>query len=227
MYRPNTRYDRNRVDMMWNTLAFADCREYAFFNGKHWSHPKKFFVDQSAFLQYLCTEQVSDVHAKALPDNGGREWVIDVDFSESDAQLLNLKIAVACKTFRTFFGDSISHIMHTGNRGIHVWLRIDRFRITASRQLRAMYYKAFVLPKVVDLNRIEVGSFIYCVKNAIESLEIQTKLSVVYKKNDLPNIKTLIVQLWPFVDQHVFCHLNQIRVPYSFNYKGKKYSYKL
>lgn len=227
MYRPNARYDRDRVDLMWTTLAFADCREYAFFNGKHWSHPKKFFADRCEFLQYLCQNRVSDVHAKALPDNGGREWVIDVDYSESNTELLNIKIVVACKAFRTLFGDSISHIMHTGNRGIHVWLRIDRFRMTAPRQLRARYYKAFLLPKVIDLNKIEPGSFIYCVKDAIESSEIRNRLINFYKDNNLPDTRALIVQLWPPVDQQVFCHLNQIRVPYSFNYKGKKYSYKL
>nr|WUR10858.1 LEF-1 [Calliteara abietis nucleopolyhedrovirus] len=216
-------YTKEQVLLMWNSIAYNNCREYAFFDGVCWHHPKRTFETFQLFYSYIIDCAVSDVHVKALPDNKGREWVVDVDFKESDERVLELKIDIAAKTFCAFFGESVARVMHTGNRGIHVWLKIDRFRINVDKQCRNKYYKAFVKPKVIVLNKIARGSFVYCLKTTLESATIKVAIGQL-----TPGIKLSIEKqlhyYWPEVDQHVFCNLTQIRAPYSFHYKGDKFS---
>ncbi|QYC92730.1 Late expression factor 1 [Trabala vishnou gigantina nucleopolyhedrovirus] len=225
MFRGGVSYTETRARLMWDSIAFNDSRPFCFFDGKHWHHPRTNFRNFEEFYKYLIDVNVSDVHVKALPDNGGREWVIDVDFDEKNEQMLKLKISVAHKIFRHFFGDNVSRIMYSGNRGIHVWLKIDKFPMSADKSTRAKYYKIFTLPKNIMLNEIKRGSFIYSVKSVIESYQVINDIKKIFKTNG--KIDELIVQFWPVVDGHVFCNLNQIRLPFSYNCKGKKFSEEL
>ncbi|ABY65858.1 late expression factor 1 [Orgyia leucostigma nucleopolyhedrovirus] len=218
------KYTVQQALRMWNAIAYNDCREYVFYDGARWQHHRGCFSNFDDFYKYLVQNNVSDVHVKALPNNGGREWVVDVDFKEDNKQLLEVKILVAQQTFINFFGDNVARIMHSGNRGVHVWLKINNFRMSADKQLRRKYYKAFIKPKVIDLQKIVPGSFIYCVKSALECQEINAKVKQVYDKNC---VQEQLNDFWPAVDEHVFCNLNQIRAPFSFNYKGKKFSSQL
>jgi DNA primase small subunit len=218
----DNKYTLEQASLMWTSIAYNDCREFAFFDGAYWRHPKQYFSDVDKFYAYICQNRISDVHVKALPDNGGREWVIDVDIKEPDDNILKLKIDIAKQVFENFFGDSVTRIMYSGNRGIHVWLRIDRFRMSANKDSRSKYYKAFVEPKVISLNKIEPGSFIYSIKSVLENKDVKHKIDQLYR--DVGDLKQQLHEFWPAVDRHVFCNLNQIRAPYSYNFKGKKFS---
>ncbi|AOL56851.1 LEF-1 [Chrysodeixis includens nucleopolyhedrovirus] len=213
MYAPPRLYSLDHVEKLWNSLAYNDSRQYSFTDGVKWYHPKRYFTSAQDLFEFIRDQNVSDIHVKALDD--GREWVIDVDIEADDEDLLDLKIRVATETFKNFFKGNISRIMHSGNRGIHVWLRIDKFRIGASKNLRERYYQIFVKPADIRLDRIWPGSFIHSYKSAVESI---TGTSA--------DIATLH-KLWPTVDKHVFCTQSQIRAPFSYNYKGQKFSTQL
>jgi hypothetical protein len=196
-------YSPEQITLLWNHVAFNDCRRYAFFNGTYWMHPEQHF-NKKEFEEFLVYNKITDVHVKALENNGGREWVIDVDFDKNDP-FLTQKIDVAVNIFKKFFGNNIARIMHSGNRGIHVWLKIDKFLMHATKEKRQCYYKVFEPPKRIEPNKIHSGSFIHAVQQAVED------------PND-------ILRFWPLVDKHVFCNLGQIRAPFSYNYKGRNFS---
>ncbi|ACI28724.1 agip22 [Agrotis ipsilon multiple nucleopolyhedrovirus] len=203
-------YAPSQIELMWNSVAYRDCRHFAFFDGARWHHPDVYFDDVDAFASFINRNRISDVHAKPL--DSGREWVIDVDIEACDDVDLDLKIRVATACFEDFFGENVARIMHTGNRGIHVWLRIDRFAMRASKQLREHYYKAFVPPvELTPSTALPEGcfaaSFVKAVRRLGPSCDHKPLLS-----------------WWPAVDKHVFCNNSQIRVPFSYNYKGKKFS---
>ncbi|QHB21793.1 lef1 [Artaxa digramma nucleopolyhedrovirus] len=227
------RYSECQAKQMWDAIAYNTCRQYVFFDGKQWLHCKTFFENFAHFYRFLCKNNVSDVHVKAVSDNGGREWVIDVDFKDKNSDTLKAKIAVAHKTFKHFYDDSVARIMHSGNRGIHVWLKIDRFRMNADKQLRNRVYKTFVKPKIIILKKIQPGSFMYSLRTALESEDIRAMLTKLHTNETCQQIdydcrlKQLMNDYWPEVDAHVFCHLNQIRAPFSFNSKGKQFSRQL
>ncbi|AAZ67500.1 late expression factor 1 (lef1) [Trichoplusia ni single nucleopolyhedrovirus] len=213
MYAQPELYSIDQVEKLWNSLAYNDSRYYSFTDGVHWCHPKRYFTNAQDLFKFIQDHNVSDIHVKALED--GREWVIDVDIEADNADLLDLKIKVATETFKNFFKSSIARIMHSGNRGIHVWLRIDKFRIGASKNLRERYYQIFVKPTDIRLDRIWPGSFIHTYKSAVESIS--------GKSADVATLH----KLWPTVDKHVFCTQSQIRAPFSYNYKGQKFSFQL
>lgn len=213
MLRQNkTVYDHHQIELMWNSVAYHDCRRFAFFDGSRWHHPDKYFNDVEEFAAFIERYRISDVHAKPLDNDGGREWVIDVDVDACNEVDLDIKIRVATASFKHFFGENIARVMHTGNRGIHVWLRIDRFPIRASKQTRERYYKVFVPPAELDCNTaLTEGCFAASFMKAVSELKACC------------NHKPLL-NWWPAVDKHVFCNNSQIRAPYSYNYKGKKFS---
>ncbi|QUJ09318.1 lef1 protein [Gynaephora ruoergensis nucleopolyhedrovirus] len=236
MFKPlnkrDARYSETQARLMWNAVAYNTCRNYAFYDGNRWLHCDEFFNDFNNFYKFLLDKQVSDVHVKALPDGGGREWVVDVDFKENNARVLDVKIAVAKKTFQHFYGDSVARIMHSGNRGVHVWLRMDRFRINANKSFRVRMYKVFVKPDVIVMRQIKPGSFAHSLKVALESEDIRvmlTKLNIIVENAmcDDDRLKKLMHEFWPTVDAHVFCNFNQIRAPFSFNHKGNRFSHEL
>jgi DNA primase catalytic subunit len=213
MLRSTRVYTPQQIALMWESVAYRDCRRFGFFNGRRWFHPEQHFADVHEFGKFIENNHISDVHAKALENDGGREWVIDVDVDAVNEADLQLKIRVATATFLNFFGENVARIMHSGNRGIHVWLRIDRFAMNASKQLREKYYKVFVVPKESDLAELAQGCFAAAYVRAVGEIS---------ECRDKP-----LLSFWPTVDKHVFCNLNQIRVPYSYNYKGKKFSHLL
>ncbi|ACF05412.1 LEF-1 [Adoxophyes orana nucleopolyhedrovirus] len=218
-------YSPNRVLKMWNSMSFNDARKYAFLtSNKTWLHPARHFTSDEDLYEFLIKNRVQEVHAKALDENGGREWVIDVDFYDKD-EILLLKIEVAKQIFINFFGENIKHIMFTGNRGLHVWLRVDRFMMSADTKLRTNYYGIFAKPtEEIDYNKIVRGSFIYAVKEAIKLDELKVWIDEHLKNYSLTQ---KILYLWPPVDAHIFCTLNQIRVPYSYHAIGRAYSKQL
>lgn len=231
-----TKYSRDQAKQMWESIAFKTDRQYAFYNGTRWYHPDVFFNDFDDFFQYLCRYNVCDVHVKSLPNQGGREWVVDVDIDETRPKYLELKIKVATQTFKSFFGSSVSRIMHSGNRGVHVWLRIDRFRVGASKETRQKFFKIFEMPDKIDCKKITPGCFIHCLYECITSpSEIKTLISQLYDDHldgvddteDPSKLQFYLKELWPTVDRQIFCNLNQIRAPFSYNYKGRKHSYQL
>nr|AGS47865.1 late expression factor 1 [Ectropis obliqua nucleopolyhedrovirus] len=221
-------YSMKRAKLMWNNVAFNDCRTYAFLDvTQKWHHPTLYFENFEKFYNYLRQHRISDVHVKPLPDNGGREWVVDVDIEATDCELmLKTKISVAKVAFVKFFGTNVTRIMYSGNRGIHVWLRIDKFRMNADKSVRQRYFDVFVMPKKIVLNEILPNSFVWCVQSAFEEDEIRLMLKQLYK-GQVVDASTLIKDFWPAVDKHIFCNLNQIRAPFSYNSKGKKFSLKL
>ncbi len=209
-------YTRQDVEKIWSSVAYNSCRLFSFnCQGQRWFHPDQYFANGDEFFQFIDKHNISDIHVKALDDNNGREWVIDVDIHAKTKEDLDLRIEIATKTFKLFFGENITRIMHSGNRGIHVWLRIDRFQMSASKKHRERYFVIFEKPKVIDINKIIKGSFIYCYKTAVESISALE-----------PTIETLH-EHWPTVDKHVFCTFAQIRAPFSYNYKGLTYSRQL
>lgn len=211
MWRSATVYTQAQLELMWNSVAYRDCRKFAFSDGKHWYHPDRHFDDIDEFAKFIRSHGISDVHAKPLENKGGREWVIDVDVDAEHTAELDLKIRVATATMVNFFGDNVARIMHSGNRGIHVWLRIDRFPMHASKHYREKYYKVFVSPKELDSATVlPEGSFAFAYRKAVQEIS---------ECRDKP-----LLSFWPTVDKHVFCNLTQIRVPYSYNYKGKKFT---
>nr|AEU04746.1 LEF-1 [Spodoptera litura MNPV X17] len=212
MFKRKFTYTPNQIELMWKSVAYNDCRRFAFYDGIRWQHPDTFFDSCEDFASFLKRNRISDVHVKPLEDNGGREWVIDVDFD--DCEDLDTKILVAAETFRNFFGENVARVVHSGNRGVHVWLRIDRFPMHASKQAREQYYKVFVAPQELTFEEAAVpeGCFAAAFLKAIKTYES--------KCGHRP-----ILSWWPTVDKHVFCNNTQIRVPHSYNYKGKKFSY--
>ncbi|AUV65277.1 LEF-1 [Alphabaculovirus myunipunctae] len=207
-------YTFEQIELMWQSVAYNDCRRYAFFDGRRWQHPDRHFDNVDVFAEYIERNGITDVHVKALDGDGGREWVVDVDVHADDDDDLQAKIRVATATFMNFFGKNATRIMHSGNRGIHVWLRIDRFPMGACKSVRENYYKVFVPPKTIeDPASLPEGCFAAAY---VEALNKDDKIS---KALDKP-----LLYYWPAVDKHVFCNLNQIRVPYSYNFKGRKFS---
>ncbi|AUF81655.1 late expression factor 1 [Malacosoma neustria nucleopolyhedrovirus] len=222
-------YSENNALLMWNSVAFNDSRKYSFFNGRRWYHPPTPFDSFNDFYDFINKHDISDVHVKSLEDNMGREWVIDVDFDKNIcAQLLDLKIAVANVTFLNFFGsDNVARIMHSGNRGLHVWLKINKFRMSASQQHREKYFKTFIAPcGAIDLADIRPGSFIDALNRAIDDKNIEPMIRRYY--NAKTDRQAIIKSLWPLVDRQVFCHVtHQIRAPFSYNFKGQNFSHQL
>ncbi|AHN05503.1 LEF-1 [Helicoverpa armigera SNPV] len=224
MQTTDCKYSEEQARLIWDSVAFNTFRKWAFMVARpqRWLHPDKCFDDFDNFYRFLIQNRISDVHVKALPDNGGREWVIDVDIHESDPDRLHLKTRVAALTFAKFFGDNISRIVHSGNRGIHVWLKHCRFRMNASKQIREKYYKVFDVPKSIQLERVRTNSFLYALISVIDEPEIKSTIDKLYA-NKTDRVE-LIKCFFPEVDQQIFCNFTQIRAPFSYNYKGQKYS---
>nr|AWJ76736.1 lef-1 [Lymantria dispar multiple nucleopolyhedrovirus] len=226
-FNSGTKYTADQADLMWRSIAFREHRHFAFFDGaRRWEHPQRTFATCAEFYGYLCANSISDVHVKPLPENGGREWVLDVDFEpDTEPRLLELKIRVACLTFAAFFGNNVARILDSGNRGVHVWLKLDAFRLTADKSLRERHYKAFVKPASVDLAEVSAGSFVGCLRAAVRSSEISAAVARHFAEPI--DEARLLLELWPPVDKHVFCNKTQIRAPFSYNYKGKRHQRQL
>nr|BBN66051.1 late expression factor 1 [Bombyx mori nucleopolyhedrovirus] len=213
-------YTQKRVDMMWDAIAYNDSRKYAFMTvNARWIHADKYFDTAAQLYSYIVQNKVSDVHVKPLDDGGGREWVVDADYKNYvDEHDLMLKIYIGATAFLLFYTEeNVSRVMYTGNRGFHLWLKFtDKFKITSAQNVRVHRYKAFENPAKLDSDCIQPGSFAHCVREAV-------RLYVPHMQDS--NLDALTLQYWPDVDRDIFCNVNkQIRAPYSYNYKGTKFS---
>ncbi|AGA16169.1 lef-1 protein [Thysanoplusia orichalcea nucleopolyhedrovirus] len=214
-------YTQNRVNLMWDAIAYNDARKYAFMTvNMRWIHADKYFDGAVQLYNFIVQNKVADVHIKSLDDGGGREWVIDADYKDCvDEQDLMLKIYIGATAFLLFYtADNVSRVMYTGNRGFHLWLKFtDRFKLTSSQSVRAHRFQAFEKPSKINCNDIRQGSFAYCVQEAV-------RLYVDNAQNS-SDLQSLMLQYWPDIDRDIFCNPNkQIRAPHSYNYKGSKFS---
>ncbi|AXU41581.1 LEF-1 [Alphabaculovirus altermyunipunctae] len=227
----NTRpslYTDERIESIWNSVSYNDCRHWAFFSQRtqRWFHPNKRF-DADEFKRFIHINKITDVHVKATDEPiAGREWIIDLDFNENDPDRLQLRMDVSIGAFRLFFGNNIQRIMYTGNRGVHVWLTSNEFSMYATREIRQRYYKVFKLPAAVRCQDIKLGSFLHALDCAITEPAIKQRIECLFA--DICNDRSkLLGELFPPVDEVVFCHLNQIRAPFSYHSKGQKFSKQL
>nr|ANS71007.1 late expression factor 1 [Lymantria dispar multiple nucleopolyhedrovirus] len=226
MFKFNNKYTVEQAELMWRSIAFREHRQFAFFDGasSRWQHPKRTFDDFQEFYSYLCSQSISDVHVKPLPDNGGREWVIDVDFeANTPPSLLDLKIRVAVRTFVAFYGNNVARVLHSGNRGVHVWLKIDAFRLAADKELRRKHYKALAKPTKISTQEVRAGSFIGCLRDVVRDPSLLADARRHFGGERVEESQ-LLLELWPPVDEHIFCNATtQIRAPFSYNYKGRQH----
>ncbi|BBD51506.1 late expression factor 1 [Samia ricini nucleopolyhedrovirus] len=213
------KYTPERIDLMWNAIAFNDRRKFAFLTNKQrWMHPNRHFDSAAQLLDFIVANAVSDVHVKPL-DEGGREWVVDADFKNcADQTELELRINVGASAFLHFFADkedAVQRVLFSGNRGFHLWLRFcGRFRVDASKAEREFWFGVFKRPSKLVPADIRPGNFAYSVRQALGMYA------------DVADDEcSMVVRYWPDVDRDVFCNpTKQIRAPFSYNYKGNQYS---
>ncbi|AOT85595.1 lef-1 [Cyclophragma undans nucleopolyhedrovirus] len=214
-------YTVERVNMMWSAIAYNDSRKFAFHTiDARWVHPNRYFETAADLYKYIIVNKISDVHVKPL-DGGGREWVIDADFKNcANEAELTLKINIGATAFLLFYGiDNVSRVMFSGNRGFHVWLKFaGKFKMSSASNVRMHRCKAFDKPTKL-IHPLRPGSFAYAVQQAVRVYFISDSINI---KN---NINELTLLYWPDVDKDIFCNSNkQIRAPFSYNYKGKRFS---
>ena len=217
-------YTLERVNRMWDAIAYNDSRKFAFRTCRDtWLHPDQYFDNASQLYQYIVRSRVTDVHVKPLDDGGGREWIIDADYKNcTDEHELMLKINIGATAFLLFFGEAnVSRVMFSGNRGFHLWLRFtDKFKITSPSSVRSHRYKTFEKPNKLNVSNIRPGSFVYAVQNAV-----QLYINEIPNKEQRGDLNKLTLLYWPDVDKNIFCNAKtQIRAPFSYNYKGVKFS---
>ncbi|AAK85575.1 LEF-1 [Epiphyas postvittana nucleopolyhedrovirus] len=213
-------YTLDRVNLMWNSIAYNNSRKFAFMTLKQrWIHVDRHFDNALQLLNFINSNSVSDVHVKPL-DEGGREWVIDADFKNYvNKTELMLKINVGATALLLFFTEMHVHrIMFSGNRGFHMWLKFaDGFKIGALKSVREHWYRIFEKPTRLNMRDIRNGSFAHCMQRAVNMYQDQILQS---SKPD-----ELILHFWPDVDKDVFCNpTKQIRAPFSYNHKGTQFS---
>ncbi|USC25866.1 lef-1 [Palpita vitrealis nucleopolyhedrovirus] len=211
-------YTPKRVDIMWDAIAYNNSRKFAFMTtNARWIHANRYFDSADQLYNFIVQNKVSDVHVKPLEDGGGREWIVDADYKNCvDEQDLMLKIYIGATAFLLFYTEeNVSRIMYSGNRGFHLWLKFtDKFKMTSGQNFRMHRYTAFEKPAKLESCYIKPGSFAHCVQEAVRLYVPKTK-----------HLDELILQYWPDVDKDIFCNVNkQIRAPYSYNYKGTKFS---
>ncbi|AAC59012.1 late expression factor 1 [Orgyia pseudotsugata multiple nucleopolyhedrovirus] len=211
------KYTPERVQMMWDAIAYNDSRRLAFMTDRpRWVHAHNFFDSAAQLFAYIVKNSISDVHVKPL-EEGGREWVIDADFKDcADKAELMLKVNVGATAFMLFFEgkeDAVQRIMFSGNRGFHLWLKFcGKFKMDAPKSLREHWFNVFKQPAKLVSGDIRPGSFADCVRRAVHMYIGDAR-------------EDLVLRYWPDVDRDVFCNANkQIRAPFSYNYKGGDYS---
>ncbi|AVA31194.1 lef1 [Oxyplax ochracea nucleopolyhedrovirus] len=215
-------YTIERVNLMWNAVAYNDSRRFCFLTTtSRWIHPKTYFNNALELHSFILKNKVSDVHVKPL-DDGNREWIIDADYKNfTSKEDLMLKINIGATAFLFFYTPlNVSQILFSGNRGFHIWLKFtDTFKLSSNKEVRENRYKVFVKPNKLDVNNIKPGSFAYCVRKAV-SVYIDK-----IPKTDVTDLCQLTLLYWPEVDREIFCYSSkQIRAPFSYNCKGSKFS---
>ncbi|AKN81012.1 Late expression factor 1, DNA primase [Lonomia obliqua multiple nucleopolyhedrovirus] len=216
-------YTLKRIDMMWNSIAYNDNRKYAFLTcNSMWLHPDTYFENALELYKFILKNQITDVHVKPLDNGEGREWVIDADYKNCiDEFDLMLKIKIGATAFLLFYTEhNVSRIVFSGNRGFHCWLKFtDKYKVTSPQNVRMHRYKAFEKPAALNIKNIRPGSFAHAVQQAVHLYTNEIP------KQNGTDLSTLILMYWPDVDRNIFCNINsQIRAPFSYNYKGVKFS---
>ncbi|AER41494.1 late expression factor 1 [Epinotia aporema granulovirus] len=224
-------YSREQVVKIWNSVAFRDDRYWAFMlkNGR-WHHSdsehssKKTFGTLDEFYSHINNIGAQDVHVKSVID-GGREWVIDVDHHDTDPDKIALKNMIAHATFGAFFKDNCDRIMFSGNRGLHVWLNRTEFDYTAAKETRTYYYDCILQkPNSINRNCVAKNSLHDCFLNVFDNQWIQRNIAKLYPNIKLDNNNQLLQEFFPSVDKQVFVTTKQIRAPYSYHSKSKKFN---
>ncbi|AAP85699.1 lef-1 [Adoxophyes orana granulovirus] len=220
-------YTKEQLVKMWNSVRYKEDRFWAFMtaNGS-WVHSNVTYADFDKFYEAVRLHKAQDVHVKMLVD-GAREWVIDVDHDENDFEKIKLKNMIAHATFSYFFGDNCTRIMYTGNRGLHIWLDEEQFDMRAVYELRMFYYENilkvtnFNIPRNLYQNRSMGDCFFRSVQN---NKWIVRQIKNLYPHLNCDNHAALLKEFYPHVDKQVFVSNKQIRAPYSYNSKGKRFS---
>ncbi|QOD40027.1 lef-1 [Matsumuraeses phaseoli granulovirus] len=224
-------YSKEQLKKIWYNMPYKEDRYWAFMtsDGK-WRHSdsqysnRKTFACYEQFEDYVNQINAHDIHVKMLISKG-REWVIDVDHDETDDKRISLKNMIAHATYKKFFGDACDRIMYSGNRGVHIWLNCDMFDCNATVDVRKYYYESLLTPpkKIVKLF-VQPDSLYDCFLRAFDNMWIKREITTLYPNIRLDDTAKLVKNFYPHVDRQVFVSTKQIRAPYSYNSKGKKYS---
>nr|UYX49697.1 LEF-1 [Darna trima granulovirus] len=225
-------YTKEQLLKVWNGVAYREDRYWAFcLPNNTWRHTdskwsnKKTFDDFNQFENYVRSVQAQDIHVKTIVD-GTREWVIDVDHNETDYDRIKLKNMIAHAMFSRFYAHNCTRILYSGNRGLHIWLNTQDFDRKASKEVRSNYYKS-MFPKDINKNNsmfVQEHSLNDCFNKTFDNVWIRREITRLYPNINLDDANELITEFYPNVDEHIFISLKQIRAPYSYNSKGKKYS---
>nr|ADO85488.1 lef-1 [Pieris rapae granulovirus] len=185
---------------------------------------RKTFANFQQFEEFVCANNAQDIHVKMLID-GSREWVIDVDHNEQDSRKITLKNMITHATFGAFFEKNCTRILYSGNRGIHIWLNREEFDFKASKLVRSYYYETMLKPpSTIVKTFVQTGSLNDCFLKAFDNIWIRREITVLYPNIKLDNVAALVKEFFPYVDKQIFVSTKQIRAPYSYNTKGKKFN---
>nr|WPN08685.1 lef-1 [Cnaphalocrocis medinalis granulovirus] len=221
-------YTTEQLEKIWYNMAYRQDRHWAFLTAQNiWVHTdnKKRFTSFNSFQKYVWDLQVQDIHVKYLIDNTSREWIIDVDHADQDPRRVNLKNMIAHATFGPFFGPNITRIVFSGNRGLHIWLNAEEFCMKMTRDIREYYYDMMLKPPTIISNiMIKPNSLYHHFLQSFNNLWIKREIVSLYPDINFNDTQKLIMEFFPYVDRQVFVSTKQIRAPYSYNSKGKKFS---
>ncbi|AAM70264.1 late expression factor 1 [Phthorimaea operculella granulovirus] len=223
-------YSDDQLLMVWSSVRFNQSRYWAFVleNGT-WRHTdkntgSKVFNNFDAFRNYVKQNGVVEIHVKQTIDNG-REWVIDVDHKDTDPRIVELKNMISHATFEKFFGENCVRIMFSGNRGLHIWLDHNQFDYRACKNVREYYYDTVLKPPDVIIREfVNKGSLHDCFLRSFENEWIVRTICTLFPNIKMDDTSALIKNFYPNVDRQVFVTLKQIRAPYSFHPKSKRFN---
>lgn len=247
-------YDMERISKIYNSIPYANCRFWAFYsrNTDKWYHPKRLFKSPSHLKNFVQLHNISDIHVKGILQTHEipqiiksdavitpilREHVIDVDLPKLDEYELTLlcenidifdtyriKIKVICKSFELRFNNSILHLLYSGNRGVHLWLKPDpdKFNINDSDDDRTQAVAGCILPLAVSVTEppYPPGSYIDYFWQSV--LFYRSDIDKIYFKP--LSTQDIFAYFFPIIDLQVLKRNHSVRAPFSFNSNGNKYN---
>lgn len=247
-------YDIDRITKIYNSVPYANCRLWSFYsrNTDNWYHPRRLFKSPSQLKTFVQIHSISDIHVKgilqaheiqqiirsdAVISPNLREHVIDVDLPKPDEyeltllssemdifEIYRLKIKVISKSFELRFNKSILHLLYSGNRGVHVWLKPDpdKFNINDSDDDRLQAVAGCRLPLafVVREPPYPTGSFINYFWSSV--LFYRAEIDKIYTKRLCT--QQIFKYFFPCIDEQVLKRSHSVRAPFSFNSNGNKYN---
>ncbi|AQQ80341.1 LEF-1 [Betabaculovirus altermyunipunctae] len=231
-------YSIERARLVWENVKYNTERYWAVTKKQSdgtysWIHTdgknsrQQTFDSFEKFYSFLQSTNACDVHVKKTI-LGDREWVIDVDHHEDTCpSKIELKNRIAHLTYANFFGANAVRIMDSGNRGLHIWLDGDvmKFKMCATPLERAYYLKCVLTPPAkLNAKLARPGSLAYSFKQALENDHVKRAISELYPNIKSNNFDVMLKEFYPHVDKQVFESTKQIRAPYSFHSKGKRFN---